>query len=285
VDDIELYYCGCLLHDDRSLESYGVIPGAVFMASKRHNVESNISQEPFDAAALQRVSSAIRIRTSRNFQPALEKTLSNPSTINNIVAKDQFLARDPIALALLQDSDLLMLTLNDSTARLRVFEAHPCLGKAVIELMKLVQKEMEQTRHTTSSITRRHYNMDQMDNEGDDDDAEEDADVEVNSNQPSAAAAAGSGTSGQWTGPVGGQITADFFRQAILAAAGIMPPLAQGGTLRSAVSAQAQPSVTEAQLQQLRDMGITDEALARRALEVSNGDIQAALEFIFGDDM
>jgi len=32
-------------------------------------------------------------------------------------------------------------------------------------------------------------------------------------------------------------------------------------------------------------MGITDEALARRALEVSGGDIQAALEFIFGDDM
>jgi len=39
------------------------------------------------------------------------------------------------------------------------------------------------------------------------------------------------------------------------------------------------------QLRQLRDMGITDEALARRALQVSNGDIQAALEFIFGDDM
>ena len=39
------------------------------------------------------------------------------------------------------------------------------------------------------------------------------------------------------------------------------------------------------QLQQLRDMGITDEALARRALQASGGDIQAALEFIFGDDM
>jgi len=39
------------------------------------------------------------------------------------------------------------------------------------------------------------------------------------------------------------------------------------------------------QLQQLRDMGIADEALARRALEASGGDIQAALEFIFGDDI
>jgi len=37
-------------------------------------------------------------------------------------------------------------------------------------------------------------------------------------------------------------------------------------------------------LQQLRDIGITDDALARQALEVSGGDIEAALEFIFGDD-
>ena len=43
--------------------------------------------------------------------------------------------------------------------------------------------------------------------------------------------------------------------------------------------------IGQEQLQQLRDMGITDEALARRALEASGGDIQAALEFIFGDDM
>ena len=36
-------------------------------------------------------------------------------------------------------------------------------------------------------------------------------------------------------------------------------------------------------MQQIRDMGITDESVARRALEASGGDIQAALEIIFGD--
>jgi uncharacterized UBP type Zn finger protein len=37
------------------------------------------------------------------------------------------------------------------------------------------------------------------------------------------------------------------------------------------------------QIQQLRDMGITDEALARRALQATGGDLQAALDLIFGD--
>lgn len=39
----------------------------------------------------------------------------------------------------------------------------------------------------------------------------------------------------------------------------------------------------QTQLQQLRDMGITDEALARRALQATGGDLQAALDMLFGD--
>ena len=36
-------------------------------------------------------------------------------------------------------------------------------------------------------------------------------------------------------------------------------------------------------LQALRDMGITDEGIARRALEATGGNIEAAVEIIFGD--
>lgn len=42
-------------------------------------------------------------------------------------------------------------------------------------------------------------------------------------------------------------------------------------------------SIFQTQLQQLRDMGITDEVLARHALQEAGGDIQGALEYIFGD--
>ena len=33
----------------------------------------------------------------------------------------------------------------------------------------------------------------------------------------------------------------------------------------------------------MRDMGITDDSLARRALEATGGNLQAAIELIFGD--
>lgn len=46
---------------------------------------------------------------------------------------------------------------------------------------------------------------------------------------------------------------------------------------------QNQDHVEQEQIDQLRDMGITDEALARRALQATGGDLQAALDLIFGD--
>ncbi len=41
-------------------------------------------------------------------------------------------------------------------------------------------------------------------------------------------------------------------------------------------------SVSQRQLAQLRDMGISDEAAARQALMVTGGDLQAALDILFG---
>ncbi|KAI0215016.1 hypothetical protein LSAT2_032964 [Lamellibrachia satsuma] len=50
-------------------------------------------------------------------------------------------------------------------------------------------------------------------------------------------------------------ISTDFFRQAIM----------------------------QEQLQQMREMGITDEAQAQRALQATGGNIEAAIELIFGN--
>ena len=41
----------------------------------------------------------------------------------------------------------------------------------------------------------------------------------------------------------------------------------------------------QSNLQQLREMGITDEAVARQALIAAGGDIQGALEIIFGEPL
>ena len=43
--------------------------------------------------------------------------------------------------------------------------------------------------------------------------------------------------------------------------------------------------LTQGALQQLREMGITDENVARQALAATGGDIQAAIDLIFGDGL
>ena len=50
-------------------------------------------------------------------------------------------------------------------------------------------------------------------------------------------------------------------------------------------AAAASPAVSDAAVEQMRQMGITDEEVARRALEATGGDIRAALDLIFGDGL
>lgn len=56
------------------------------------------------------------------------------------------------------------------------------------------------------------------------------------------------------------------------------------GALLGAAAA-ASPAVSDAAVEQMRQMGITDEEVARRALEATGGDIRAALDLIFGDGL
>jgi len=58
-----------------------------------------------------------------------------------------------------------------------------------------------------------------------------------------------------------------------------------GALLGAAAAAASAPAVSDAAVEQLRQMGITDEEVARRALEATGGDIQAALDLIFGDGL
>jgi len=53
----------------------------------------------------------------------------------------------------------------------------------------------------------------------------------------------------------------------------------------SGAASSASAGVSDAAVEQLRQMGITDEEVARRALEATGGDIRAALDLIFGDGL
>ncbi len=57
-------------------------------------------------------------------------------------------------------------------------------------------------------------------------------------------------------------------------------PAGQSQPAEAAQTAPPQPDLSS-QLATMRDMGIVDEGLARQALTVMGGDIQAAIELIF----
>ena len=112
---------------------------------------------------------------------------------------------------------------------------------------------------------------------------------------------------GAQRGGVGASITASQLQSALMAAlggagsSGATPPVpagpqtnrppaapvasGSGSTISSdffqQAMAHAASASSDAALQQLRDMGITDEGVARQALAATGGDIQAALDLIF----
>lgn len=88
-------------------------------------------------------------------------------------------------------------------------------------------------------------------------------------------------------------ITSEMFSNAMQSAlesfsAGPMTlqvPSSSSGTITPAPPVEnIEPTtVYQSQLQQLQDMGITDEPASLRALQATGGDVQAALELLFGD--
>jgi len=103
------------------------------------------------------------------------------------------------------------------------------------------------------------------------------------------ASVGGSGqSSAAATTPGGARITADMFQAAMQQALlGIPPPNSSGVEGMSAGSGSVPPLVPDwsSQLTTMRDMGIIDEGLARQALTMTAGDLQAAIELIFSGSL
>lgn len=58
---------------------------------------------------------------------------------------------------------------------------------------------------------------------------------------------------------------------------------ANSGSTSSSSSSSSTTRNWTAQLQQMRDLGILDDAAAIQALEIANGDVQQAVNLIFSD--
>ncbi|XP_014667942.1 PREDICTED: ubiquitin-like protein 7 [Priapulus caudatus] len=221
----------------------------------------------------------------------VHQMLANPKVMANICASTPGLASNPIALGILHDPVLVEL-LADPTNIQRTIDMHPELYLAIVALASAINEETATAASAGAGPSGSRTDAYSLDRMSDDDDdvaaASAQASQPITSSQLASALA--SATASGATSQPGGVITTDLFHQAMQQALGLAPGEANAdsemGQVPHGPPTSGQPQSEherEVQLQTLRDMGITDDAISRRALEVTNGDVQAALELIFGD--
>ncbi|GAB1604991.1 ubiquitin-like protein 7 [Argonauta hians] len=284
--EIDLIYCGNCLQRSKTLESYGVKNGSMVYAVKKNIKEPVDSGKPSEADIV-KVLTAFRMAIfNPSYRTIVENMLMDPDAVENLLLTTPGLANDMTVLIMFQDLKLL-LQLHKTKQIRKIIDEHPAFYH-VAQLIAATVNEQGATAGE-SLLSTAAYSLEQM---SDDDDSP------LHTQRHSPLQLDGSSIQG---------ITASQLAAA-LAAASVPPSFADpstAGTSRNPDSAttsdsvaasppissdffqqamvQAQYVATQNQLQQLRDMGITDESLALHALQEAGGDIQAALEYIFGD--
>lgn len=235
---------------------------------------------------------------SSEYRKVVERMLSDPESVEKLISTSPGLDKDPSVMALLQEPELIAVLAHPQNIDI-LFKEHPSFAQSALTVAKAVNEELAKSgKGATGGVS---YSMDQM--------SDEDEDMP----QQMLARARGA----QQRGGAGASITASQLQSALMAALGGgslggaslggaggsgAPPPAPAGTQTNRppagpvasgsgsnissdffqqAMAHAASASSDAALQQLRDMGITDEGVARQALAATGGDIQAALDLIF----
>lgn len=312
---IDFVHCGCVLKDDLTLDSYGIKCGSTLHIIKKTWPEPEVKPEPVNRSAAAREFRMLQAGMLSNgaYREAVYKMLANKESLDQIIAASPGLSSDPVALGVLQDKDLFV-QFTDPNLLDTLIRSHPALVNAIILVLHSVTSSMSSQSGGSSSRNVSASSYSEMPGgfmfEGMSDD---DEDFQSHGNRarhqrPFAASRPSTlGHSGA-TGPR--PITQSELASALALAStpegSAGPPTlstaemssggpsaASGAPVSSSLLTQALQQALQAsgvsslqgrwqtQMQQLRDMGIQDEALALRALTATNGDLQAALEIIF----
>ncbi|XP_033840972.1 ubiquitin-like protein 7b [Periophthalmus magnuspinnatus] len=316
---IELVHCGRKLKDDLTLDSYGIQNGSTIHILKKSWPEPESAPEPVNRATAARefrVFHAALHSLNSSYRDAVYKMLTNKESLDQIIVATPGLRSDPVALGVLQDKDLFV-QFTDPNMLDELISSHPALVNAIILVLHSVAGSMPAQSSTSSSRNVSSSSYSDMPGgfmfEGMSDDEEE------FQSSPSAAQSNRSGPSSGMR-PVSlshsGATGPRPITQSELATALALASTPDSSAVTPTTTSQADPSsgVTpmpagtpvsndlfsqalqqafqattmsslqgrwQSQMQQLRDMGIQDEELMLRALQATDGDIQAALELIF----
>ncbi|XP_053090802.1 ubiquitin-like protein 7b isoform X1 [Pangasianodon hypophthalmus] len=309
---IELVHCGCKLKDDLTLDSYGIKSGSTLHILKKVWPEPAVKPEPVNRSAAAREFRLLQaaMHSSAAYREAVFKMLSNKESLDQIIVASPGLSSDPVALGVLQDKDLFVQFTDPNLLDVLV-RSHPALVNAIILILHSVTSSMPGQSNASSSHNAPASSYSEMpggfmfEGMSDDEDDFQSGSRAGSSQRPRPPTNLSSGGA---TGPR--PITQSELATALALAntpdsSAVTPILgsqdvstgsssaAAGTPVTSSVLSRALQQALEAsgvtplqgrwqtQMQQLRDMGIRDEELALRALQATDGDLQAALELIF----
>ncbi|XP_029041653.1 ubiquitin-like protein 7 isoform X1 [Osmia bicornis bicornis] len=308
----ELIYCGSVLEDDMTLEFYGIKSGAmVHVLRKRESEMMSLPKYISEDSILQLASTFKSFKENPKLRSALNHLGERPEVINNIISSSPGLHEDTVAIAILQDPDLMAYFTDVDTVR-RFAEAHPVLVEAAQNIAAAVHAEVHNntTAGTNSSLSTLQPTayLYSLDNLSDDEEMAGDSSQSSDSTQPSnisnnpsnsaitvaqlAAAVSRararsfplsnspSSTSAGSTNS--GVITTEMFTQAMQQASAATPGLINDTTLPP-ILPPVLPQFTDLQRQlaQMHELGLQDDTVNIQALHFTNGDVQAAIELVF----
>ncbi|XP_076234172.1 ubiquitin-like protein 7 [Calliopsis andreniformis] len=310
-ESFELVYCGCILEDDLSLESYGLKSGAMVHVLKKKEPEIQMLPKYISEDSILQLASAFKsFKENPALRSALHRLGGRPEVIDNIISSSPGLHDDTVAIAILQSTDLMTHFTDVETVR-RYAEAHPVLVEAAQNIAAAVHEEAHNnaaasSNNSLSNLQPAAYSY-SLDNLSDDEEMAGDSSQSSDSTQPpnlssnpsntmittaQLAAAVNrararsfplsnspSSTSGGSTNS--GVITTEMCTQAIQEAS------AATGLINDSALASLLPPVLpqltdlQRQLAQMHEMGLQDDTLNIQALQFTNGDVQAAIELVF----
>ncbi|OAD57766.1 Ubiquitin-like protein 7 [Eufriesea mexicana] len=296
-ESFELIYCGCVLEDDMTLESYGLKGGAmVHVLRKRESEMLSFPKDISEDRILQLVSAFKSFKKNPGLRSALYRIGKKPEVLNNIISSSPGLHEDTVAIAILQDPDLMSYFTDVETVR-RFAEAHPVLVEAAQNIAAAVHAEAHNnvTVGSNSSLANSQptvYSY-SLDNLSGDEEMAGDSSQSSDSTQPSnlssnptnsavtvaqlAAAVSRAtaesfpflnSTSSTSTGSTNsGIITTEMFTQA-MQQVHTPPVLPRSSDLQQ-------------MLAQMHELGLQNDTLNLRALHLTNHDVQAAIDLVF----
>ncbi|KAL2076726.1 hypothetical protein ACEWY4_027677 [Coilia grayii] len=316
-DLIEFVHCGRKLKDEQTLDSYGIQSGSTLHILRKTSADPEADAEPVNKASSAREFRLLHAALHSNavYKDSVFKMLASKESLDQIIMATPGLSSDAVAMGVLQDKDLFMQFIDPAMLDM-LAQSHPALVNAVTLVLHFVAGSMPaQASTSSSSSTSRNATASSYSEmpggflfEGMSEDEEDfQSGSQAGSSRRTGASSGARPASLAHSGATGPRpITQAELATALALAStpessavtpttGHQSEVSSGGTSRTAgtpvtsdlfsqalqQALQAQPGRWQSQMQQLRDMGIQDEELMLRALQATNGDIQAALELIF----